>query len=99
MTKERRETNPKVRQNRTPGEESRRNHHWKGNRSDERAVAVTTQESPDGIREKARRIASVDESGAESDRTRQANELVRSLVSMMKKEGDIIVASCSKSKL
>ena len=36
----------------TPLEESKR---------DERAVAVTTQESSDGIREKAMRIASIDE--------------------------------------
>ena len=37
--------------------------------------------------------------GAENDRTRKANELVRSLVGRIKKEGDIIVASGSKSKL
>ena len=81
-------------------------------RSDERAVAVTTQESLDGIREKAMRIASIDEleTGSsiarwsspwrpENDRTGKANELVRSLLGIIKKEADIIVASGSKSKL
>ena len=65
-----------------------------------------------GIREKATRIASVDEletgsstarwpstGGAENDRTGKVNDLLRSLVGIMKKEGDIIVASGSKSKL
>ena len=74
-------------------------------------MAVTTQESPDGVREKAMTIASVDElergsstarwpspGGAENDRTGKANQFVRSLVGM-KKEGDIIVASGSESKL
>ena len=97
MTKERSETNPEVRQNRTPGEESRRKHHWKS-KSDERAVAVT------GIREKAMRSASVDEletssstarwpspGEAENDRTGKANEFVRSLLVKVKKEGDTIV--------
>ena len=74
-------------------------------------MAVTTQESSDGIREKAMRIASIDEletgsstarwsnpGRAESDRTRKANELVISLVGMTKKAEDMIVASGSKSK-
>ena len=59
MTKEKRETNPEVRQNRTPGEASRRNHHRKS-KNDERAAAVTTQESSDGVREKAMRIKNID---------------------------------------
>ena len=67
-------------------------------------MAVTTQELSDGIREKAMRIASIDElqtssstarlsspGRAENDRTGKANELVRSLVGVIKKEGDIIV--------
>ena len=33
-------------------------------KSDETTVAVTTQESPDGVREKAMRIASIDELGS-----------------------------------
>ena len=40
------------------------------NKSDERTVAVTTQESLDGIREKAMRIASLDEMGASSSARR-----------------------------
>ena len=36
---------------------------------------------------------------AENDRTEKANELTRSLVGTMKKGGDIIVISGSKSKL
>ena len=62
------------------------------NKSDETAVAVTTQESSDGIREKAMRIASIELETSRStarwpsprvaanDRTRKANELVRVLV-------------------
>ena len=78
----------------------------------ERTVAVTTQESSDGIREKAVRIARLDEleasSGAgrwsssgraESDKTKKANELVRVLVGQITEEGDIVVASDSKSEL
>ena len=73
-------------------------------KSDERKVAVTTQESSDGIREKALRIANIHEletgsttarwsspRGAENDRTGKANEFVRSLVGIPKKG--------SKSKL
>ena len=107
MTKERRETSPEVRQNRTPGEATKTS--LEESKSDERAVAVTTQESSDGIREKAMRIANIDEletgsstarwSSPESYRTGKANELVRSVVGPIKKEGDIIVASGSKSKL
>ena len=37
----------------------KKKHHWKRPKSDERAVAVASQESSDGIREKARRIASI----------------------------------------
>ena len=63
------------------------------NKSDERTVAVTTQESLDGIREKAMRTASLDEMGASSsarrgpspgvaeiDKTKKAKEIVRALV-------------------
>ena len=59
----------------------------------------------------SRRIANIDEletgsstvrwsspGGAETDRTGKANELVRSLVGIIKKGGHIIVASGSKSK-
>ena len=73
---------------------------------------MTTQETSDGIREKAMRIASIGEletvsstarwsnpGGAENDRTGKATELVRSLAGMIMKEGDIILASGSKSKL
>ena len=35
--------------------------------------------------------------GAESDKSGKASELLSSLVGIMKKEGDIIVASSSKS--
>ena len=79
--------------------------------SDDRAVAVTNQESPDGIREKAMKIVSIDEfetgsstarwfspGGADNDRTQKANEVVRCLVGITKKEEDII-ASGSNSKL
>ena len=82
------------------------------NKSDEKTVAVTTQESLDGIREKAMRIGSLDElgasssagswsssEGAENDRTMKANEIVRAIVGIINKEGDIVVASDSKSKL
>ena len=75
-------------------------------------MAVTTQESLVGIRENAMRIASLDEMGASSsarrepsqggdeiDRTEKAKEIVRALVGSMAKEGDIVVASDSKSKL
>ena len=92
MTKETREMNSRVRQYRMPGDEWLRKHHWNENKSVERAVAVTTQESSDGIREKAMRIASIDEletgrstarwfspGRAEHDRTGKATELVRSL--------------------
>ena len=64
-----------------------------------RERAVTTQGSSDGIREKAMRIASIDEletgnstavwsspGGAENDRTGKTNELVRSLAGIIKKE-------------
>ena len=80
--------------------------------SDDRAVAVTIQESSDGIREKAMRIASIDEfetgsstatwfspGGADNDRTQKANELVRSHVGITKKEEDIIVALAAIQKL
>ena len=59
----------------------------------------------------SRRITNIDEletgsstvrwsspGGAEYDRTGKANELVRSLVGIIKKGGDIIVASRSKSR-
>ena len=78
---------------------------------DETTVAVNTQESLDGIREKAMMVASIDEletgssagrwSGpgrAANDKTKKADELVRALVGQITKEGDIVVASDSKSK-
>ena len=63
------------------------------NKSDETTVAVTTQESLDGIREKALRIASIDEketgsrSGRWSRRIRegQDHELVSALVGQITK--------------
>ena len=80
-------------------------------KSDERTVAVTTQELLDGIREKAMRIASLDEldasSGAgrwsssgraEKDRNKNFNEIERALEGLVMKEGDIVVVSDSKSK-
>ena len=81
------------------------------NKSDETTVTVTTQESLDGIREKAMRIASIDEletgsagrwsspEGASNDKTKKANDLVRALVGQITSEGDIVVVSDSKSKL
>ena len=66
MTKEKRETNSGVRQYRMPGDESRQKTSLEEYKSDEKKVAVTTQESLDGIREKAMRIASLDELGASS---------------------------------
>ena len=82
------------------------------NESDKATVAVTTQESMDGIREKAMRIASLDEMGASSsasresspggaeiDKTKTAKEFVRGFVGSMTKEGDIVVACDSNSKL
>ena len=75
-------------------------------------MAVTTQESFDGIREKAMRIASLDELGAssragrwsrsgraESDRNKNVNEIVRAFAGSIMKEGYSAVASDSKSKL
>ena len=82
------------------------------NKSDERTVAVTTQESSDGIREKAMRIAGLDElgasssagrwsisGGAEKDRNKEISEVVSAIVGLMTKEEDTVVASDSKSKL
>ena len=82
------------------------------NESGKTTVAVTTQESLDGIREKATRIASLDEletgssadrwsipRGEANDKTKKANELVRALVGQITKEVDIVVASDGKSKL
>ena len=75
-------------------------------------VAMATQESLDGIREKAMRIASLDEMGASSsarrgpnpgraeiDKTKKAKEIVGALVGSIRKEGAIVVACGSKSKL
>ena len=63
------------------------------NKCDERTVAVTTQDSLNGVREKAMRIASLDELeessgagrwssswGAENDRNKKVNEIVRAFV-------------------
>ena len=82
------------------------------NKSDKTTVAVTSQESSDGIREKAIRIPSIDEletgssagrwtspGRAANDKTQKANELVRAPVGIIKKEEDTIVASRSKTKL
>ena len=65
-----------------------------------------------GIREKAMRIASLDEmgasssarrwpspGGAENDKTKKPNEIVRAFVGSITKEGDTVVACDSKSKL
>ena len=75
-------------------------------------MAVTAQESSDGIREKATRIASIDELETRSSAekwsspgkaanvtTKKANELVRALVGQITKQGGMVVASDSKSKL
>ena len=110
MSREQRETNPEVQQHRTPDDELRRT--LEENKSDETTVAVTTQESFDGVREKAMRIATIDEleegSGARrwfspgvaaNEKTKKAQELVRALVGPITKEGDTVVASDSKSKL
>ena len=83
-----------------------------GNQSYEKTVAVTTQESLDGIREKAMRIASLDElrasssagrwsssGGAENDRNETVNEIASAHAGSTRKEGDIVVASDNKSKL
>ena len=82
------------------------------NKGDEGTVAVTTQESLDGIREKATRIASLDEMeasssareglclmAAEIDKTKKAREVVRALVGSITEEGCIVAACDSKSKL
>ena len=86
---------------RTPSEE---------NKGDEGTVAVT-QESLDGIREKALRIVSLDEMGASSsarvvgpggaeiDKTKKAKEIVWALVGSITEEVDFVVARDSKSKL
>ena len=81
------------------------------NKSDERSVAVTTNESLDGIREKAMRTTSTDELGASSsagrwsssggavnDKNKKVTEIVRAMVGFMTKEEDVVVASDSKSK-
>ena len=73
-------------------------------------MAVTTQELLDGIREKAMRIPSLDEmgasnsagrwsssGGAENDRNKNVNEIVRALEGSITEEGDIVVACDSKS--
>ena len=75
-------------------------------------MAVTSQESLDGIREKAMRVASLDEleasssagrwsspGGAENDRNKKVNEIARAFVGSITKEGDIVVAPDTKSKL
>ena len=74
------------------------------NKSDVRTVAVTTQESSDGIHEKAIDELETGSSagrrsspGRANDRTK-ANELVRSLVGIIQKEGDAVVFSYCKSK-
>ena len=81
------------------------------NESGKTTVAVTTQESLDGIREKAMRIASLDgletgsaerwsiPRGAANGKTKKGNELVRALEGQITKEVDIVVASVGKTKL
>ena len=82
------------------------------NKGDERTVALTFQESLDGIREKAMRTASLDGVGASSSagrcsssggaddaRNKKVDEIVRPLVGLITQDGDIVVASDSKSKL
>ena len=82
------------------------------NRGDERTVSVTTQESLDGTSEKAMRIASQDEMGArssarrgispgraENDKTKKTKQIVRAFVGSTTKEGNIVVACDSESKL
>ena len=66
MTKEKKEMILGGRQYRIPGDELRQKTSLEKNNSDERTVARTTQESLDGIREKAMRIANLDELGASS---------------------------------
>ena len=83
-----------------------------GHDSDKTTVAVTTHESLEGFREKAMRIASIDEletgssaercsspGGAVNDKVKKANEIVRDLVGQVVKKGEIVVASDSTSKL
>ena len=73
---------------------------------------MTSQESLDGIREKAMKIASLDELGANSsarrglssgraviDKTKQAKEILRAVVGSVTEEADISVAGDSKSKV
>ena len=75
-------------------------------------VAVTTQEPLDGLREKAMRIASLDQmeatcaarrgpspGGPDIDKTQQAKEIVRVLVGSTTTGWDIVVACDNKSKL
>ena len=81
--------------------------------SDEKTVAVTTQESLDGICEKAMRIARIDElgakqqcrkivqfkEGAENNRNKKASEIVKAIVGSIMNEVDIVTMSDSKPKL
>ena len=78
------------------------------NNCDKRTVAVTTQESLDGVREKAMRIPSLDETGASSSLRRglspggaeiDKTEIVRALVGSITAQGDNVVVCDSKSKL
>ena len=65
------------------------------NKSDEGTVAVTIQESLDGIREKVMRIASLDEleeSSGGGPRNKKVNEIVRTILGLVMKEGDTVVA-------
>ena len=104
MTKEKKEMNSEVRQYRIPGDELKKTS-LEENSSDERTAAVTTQESLDGIREKAMRIANLDELGAsssagrwsssgraENDRNKKVNEIDRALVGSIMKEGGHVKA-------
>ena len=61
MTKVEGEKDTEVRRQRVPGEESRRKTSFEESKRKEKAVTVTTQESSDGIREKAMRTAGIEE--------------------------------------
>ena len=77
------------------------------NKSDETTVAVTTQESLDGIREKANEDCKLRSDGDRQQIRQmvqgigegQDHELVRALVGQITREGDTVVASDSESKL
>ena len=104
--------NSEVREYRIPAFYLRQKTSLEKNKSDEKTVAITTQESLDGIREKAIKIASFDElgssssagrwsssEGAEKDRNKKVNEIVRAPLDSIMEARDIVLASDSKSKM